>query len=360
VEVSDLQRIKAAWEGLGLPPGEFEYEPLPAQASLRRYVRVSSNQASWMAMLLPVSGGPEEIGGGDGPGPFLDVQGFLEGLELPVPRVYGHHSPSSVLVLEDLDDWTFERCLSQSPPFSAEASSWEDMEWAYLQAVDLLVEFQERTRGALELEGPWKGRGFDETLLMGEWEHFVEYLLCEGAGESRFLHDPLVRGAGERLVQSILKLPYGLTHRDYQSRNLMVTPRGLVMIDFQDALAGPYIYDLVALLRDSYILIPDSILFSLLRRYHESGVAAGLFSFSFEELQSHFDLVTLHRKAKDAGRFVFIDRVKGNPDFLKHIPDSVGYVIDALQRLPGFGDLGALLLPALRAYRESLVERRDV
>ena len=132
------------------------------------------------------------------------------------------------------------------------------------------------------------------------------------------------------------------------------------MIDFQDALAGPYIYDLVALLRDSYILIPDPILFSLLRRYHESGLAAGLFSFSFEELQSHFDLVTLHRKAKDAGRFVYIDRVKGNPDFLKHIPDSVGYVIDALERLPGFGELAELLIPVLRAYLESFAEAGDL
>jgi len=348
------------WRSLGLPAGELEYEALPGQASLRRYTRVEVGGRTWMAMLLPESSGPEEIGGGGGPGPFLHVQRYLDGCGVPVPHIHGYDSQNGVVILEDLGDWTFEKCLSVPPPFAPADSSWQDMRWAYEQAVDLLIEFQVRTQGAFSQEGPWQHRSFDRELLKGEWHHFVEYLLGEGAGQREFLSDPVVEAAGERLVAAILDLPYGLTHRDYQSRNLMVTPRGIVLIDFQDALAGPYLYDLVALLRDSYVLIPDETLFTLLRRYHAGGTEAGLFDLDFEELKAHFDLVTLHRKAKDAGRFVFIDRVKGNPDFLPHIPDSVGYVIDALQRLRSFKDLSEVLVPVLRSYLGQIGDEADV
>jgi aminoglycoside/choline kinase family phosphotransferase len=347
---TDAQRIEGAWRTLGLPPSaSLALEPLAGQASARRYIRVGDAQDTWMAMLLPDSERAEEIGGGGGAAPFLQVQEFLRDRSLPVPHIYGYDRPSGVVLLEDLGDWTFERCLYEQPDFADPDICWQDIGTAYGRAVDLLIQFQCQTRDAFQVQGPWRDRGFDHALLYGEWRHFVEYLLVEGLGAPGFLEDAAVTDGGERLVEAILKLPYGLTHRDFQSRNLMLTPRGLVLIDFQDALAGPYIYDLVALLRDSYVVIPDDMLFSLLRRFHGRGVEAGLFTMDFEHLRAHFDLVTLHRKAKDAGRFVFIDRVKGNPDFLVHIPASVGYVLDALDRLEAFADLKERIAPSLRA-----------
>ena len=91
---------------------------------------------------------------------------------------------------------------------------------------------------------------------------------------------------------------------------------------------GPYVYDLVALLRDSYVELSEELLTTLIARY------AGLAGLEKEKVMADFDLVTVQRKLKDAGRFVYIDRVKGNPNYLRFIPTSLRYVKRALDRHP--------------------------
>jgi hypothetical protein len=96
-------------------------------------------------------------------------------------------------------------------------------------------------------------------------------------------------------------------HRDYQSRNLMVRASGAICwIDFQDALLGPRVYDLVALLNDSYQEFDRAFVEA---RLDEFAAAAGLGKDERALLGREFDYVTVQRKLKDAGRFVFIDRV---------------------------------------------------
>lgn len=101
----------------------------------------------------------------------------------------------------------------------------------------------------------------------------------------------------------------------------------MFLIDFQDALKGPYIYDLVALTRDSYIVLSETERIELVKYYSK------ISGRNFDDVSRDYDLVTVQRKLKDAGRFVFIDRVKKNPNFLKFIPASLGYVKDALDRI---------------------------
>jgi hypothetical protein len=62
-----------------------------------------------------------------------------------------------------------------------------------------------------------------------------------------------------------------------------------------------------------------------------------------EPFRATFDLLTVQRKLKDAGRFVFIDRVKGNPGFLPAIPASLRYVREALARRPDLATLREIL-----------------
>jgi hypothetical protein len=112
-----------------------------------------------------------------------------------------------------------------------------------------------------------------------------------------------------------------------------------VVIDFQDALQGPRQYDLVALLRDSYVELSDALVDDLLDQYiiafeKETGERIEAAPF-----KAFFDLLTVQRKLKDAGRFEFINRVKGNPNFLVSIPASLRYVRSALARQPRLADL---------------------
>jgi ubiquinone biosynthesis protein len=115
----------------------------------------------------------------------------------------------------------------------------------------------------------------------------------------------------------------------------MVLPGGAqAVIDFQDALLGPRQYDLVALLRDSYVELPPELVDALLARYLDRLAAAGGPRLAPGPFREVFDLLTVQRKLKDAGRFVFIARVKKTPGFLVSIPLSLQYVREALARRP--------------------------
>ena len=140
-----------------------------------------------------------------------------------------------------------------------------------------------------------------------------------------------------KLAREIVHLPYGFTHRDYQSRNIFVVDDDLFLIDFQDALLGPRAYDLVSLLRDSYVVLSPQLVSQLIAYYCTQK------SIKTESFQREFDLVTIQRKLKDSGRFVYIDRVKNNPGYLKYIPSSLRYVKESLERLPEYKELYSVL-----------------
>ena len=124
----------------------------------------------------------------------------------------------------------------------------------------------------------------------------------------------------------------------------MVLPSGeQAVIDFQDALLGPRQYDLVALLRDSYVELEPELVDDMLRRYLDRLAAEGGPRLDYQPFRATFDLLTVQRKLKDAGRFVFIDRVRKNPGFLPSIPASLRYVREAFSRRPDLASLQEIL-----------------
>ncbi len=127
----------------------------------------------------------------------------------------------------------------------------------------------------------------------------------------------------------------------------------LVWIDFQDALLGPRVYDLVALLNDSYQEFDRPFVEARLAEYAK---AAGLDPAHAGALLGEFDLVTVQRKLKDAGRFVFIDRAKHNPSFLKFVTPTIHKVNAALGRLASRdADMAELQAILRRALGDELV-----
>jgi len=334
-----------------LPP--LSITKLRGDASTRSYYRIerplehihdASARAprSIIAMRLPedalaadelsnaaASAGPAEL-------PFIDVQRMLAARGLPVPAVLVDDTRGRILLLEDLGDETFEARLLQQP----------ESEWRarYAEAAVLLARMHIACEPPRPEESIAFRRVFDRTLLRGELDHFREWGL-------EALHGPLapsdrraLDAAFDRVTDRILALPQGFVHRDYQSRNLMWAPRdgadaALIIIDFQDALRGPQAYDLVALLNDSYVVLDAELQRATVQAYAS---ARGFEAAQTAALAAGFNLVAVQRKLKDAGRFVFIDRVRGNPSFLPHYPQSLRYAGRAL-RATGDGELLALL-----------------
>jgi aminoglycoside/choline kinase family phosphotransferase len=329
---------RLASEVSGVPPSAFETRKLKGDASSRSYYRVAqAGGPSYVAMVLPPDAGKSEEatkGGIPSELPFLDVHRYLAAQGIPVPAIHKVDLAAGVLILEDLGDQTLEAAVSVGD---------QARERWYGTAIDLLAEL--RIRGEAQPSGSIAfSRAFDFDLLRWEFDHYIEYGLRARTGRApTAAEEKLLADAGDRLSRSIADLPRGLTHRDYQSRNLMVTGRGLVVIDFQDALLGPRQYDLVALLRDSYVELPPATVESMLRRYLDRLRERTGERVDFEPFRRAFDLVTVQRKLKDGGRFEFIARVKQNPSFLPSVPASFRYVAQALERLPEHRPLRDLL-----------------
>ncbi|MGB8932338.1 MAG: phosphotransferase [Anaeromyxobacteraceae bacterium] len=309
---------------------------LAGHASMRSYWRVGTPPGALVVMVLPEDARPEEVTKGGPPpvNPFVDVQRYLEGIGVRVPAIRAFYEADGLMVLEDLGDEMLEtRLLAGDAP-----------EPLYAAAIDQLA----RLRAHAEAN-PGRSvafsRAFDHDLYLWELHHFREWLLEAWKGATLSAGE---RAAVERHFEAISHAldaePKGFTHRDYQSRNLMILPGGAqAVIDFQDALLGPRQYDLVALLRDSYVELPAELVERLLRRYLERLEAEGGPRLGYGPFREVFDLLTVQRKLKDAGRFVFIDRVRKNPDFLRSIPASLRYVREAFSRRPDLAELQAIL-----------------
>jgi aminoglycoside/choline kinase family phosphotransferase len=322
-------------------------ELMPRHASMRRYARVVVGGRSEVLMMMPTpESAPDEAGGGERPAlsqdPFVLVHGWLNRLHQPVPELYAVDEDSDALWLEDVGTTDLDQWIVQER---------EPLADAYRRVLDTLLEFQQ----ASQAERPppvVSSRSFGPDILLWELEHYVKWRIeaALGATPTRAQRSALDRGFAA-LVGDLCAIPLVPMHRDFQSHNIMVKPEGeLVLLDFQDAMLGPAVYDSVALLRDSYVRIPPGVLSELLRHYALGVVTTpAVAGASVDDVGLWFHMQTLQRKLKDAGRFVFIDRVKGNPDFLKYVDDSCSYVRDAFlavgDRYPDLRDVLSELDP---------------
>ena len=262
--------------------------------------------------------------------PFLEMRDILENARVRVPALFGATPERGVIVVEDLGETLAEAMVrdgSLRPALYRRAA--RDLAAAQLALADLPNDCIARTRA------------FDRELLTWELEHFREWgvealgVTLSSAELSTF------ERATTWLVEAILSFPQGFVHRDYQSRNLLALPGGEVgWIDFQDALWGPRAYDLVALLRDSYQTFDEEF---VAERLGDFGAARGLVDAELTQLRFELDVITVQRKLKDAGRFVFFERTRGDASYLQFFVPTLELVRGALARLTTTPELSGLI-----------------
>jgi aminoglycoside/choline kinase family phosphotransferase len=307
---------------------------------------------SCIVMLLPPPEGPADEGGARAEvlpleqEPFVLTQRWLHRLGLPVPELRFLDPVERTLWLSDAGDVDLDQAVTLAPGRRLKA---------YGDAVDLNLRWL-RTVSLEDAPTLVRDRAMDPALLRWELEHWVEWRLGADLG---VVPDAASRAALDavftELVEALSAMPQVVIHRDFQSHNLMVPAEGdLVLLDFQDAMVGPLVYDLVALLRDSYVTLAPPELDALLDRWVEGlqrTPPAGLKDPPAPEtLRRWFHLQTLQRKLKDVGRFVYIDRVKHHPGFLRYIPASLHYLRESLDAL----EEGGRWRPVLAALDPSL------
>lgn len=338
--------------GTPLPP--VVVEKLKGDASTRTYFRVRLTEPRKGPPTIIVMQLPEDAFGSDEGGaqlettrlPFLEVGELLCARGIPVPNIYLEYLERGQILLEDLGDTTFERQLLETPR--------EQWKGPYGQAVDLLAEIHERCED-LPPSSIVTRRKFDRALLEWELEHFRRWGLEELYGSLDPASARVASEAFSAIVAEIEAMPTGFVHRDYQSRNLMVRQGGeLTILDFQDALIGPRTYDLVALLCDSYVSLDIDLQETMIERY---AVARRI---DAEQVRREFWVVTLHRKLKDAGRFVFIDRKRNDASFLQWYAQSLAYVGRALSQTGRFVPLEGLLRAQIPGFPDSIAKPASI
>ena len=322
--------------------------PLAGDASNRRYFRLDLVGSPVRSLILMQLADPEgfkqseEAVSGTTRAitelPFVNILQHLERAGVGTPRLLYYDNPAGLLYLEDFGDVTLHEASGGATP-AARAE-------LYRTAVDTLVRIHTKATSPANPSCLAFHRSFDVPLLMWEFDHFLEFGVVGRRGKPMCADDyEVIRAEFQKIAELMASQPRVFTHRDYHSRNLMVHPDGLGVLDFQDALLGPASYDLASLLRDSYVELEEALVEELIEAYLER-IATRRPSFSnrpaFYRL---FDLTSIQRNLKAAGRFVYIDQVKQNPKFLADIPRTLGYVRRNLDRYPELATLRKHLRP---------------
>src|SRR6201996_4474912 len=259
-------------------------EPASSDASFRRYFRVFTETSTYIVMDAPP--GREDVR------PYLNITVMLETAGVHVPRVYEWDAERGLLLLEDLGTRQYLPTLERG----------ENVDQLYRDALQALADFQVRGKdSAVELPPYDRAVLVRELALMPEWfcARHLQMELSRGEGE-------MLTAAFEFLVAEALAQPQVFVHRDYHSRNLMITrERNPGIIDFQDALRGPVGYDLVSLLKDCYISWPRSRVEGWVRDYrlmmHErASRSAGA---NDAQMMHWFDVIGIQRHLKVLGIF---------------------------------------------------------
>ena len=318
-------RIERYLRESGLANRQARVVPLTGDASDRKYFRVIP--ADGGSIVLALHAGPIEFASL----PFANVATLLQDVPLPVPVVLDHSDALGIIALQDLGDVTLQAHLGAAT--AAEHAA------LYRQAVSLIELLQRRgAELASDAYLPYR-MAFDVEKLAWELDYFVRNFIegYRGVVLTSTAKAALAE-AWQPIVEELASEPRVLCHRDYHSRNLMLHQDSLYIIDFQDARMGPDTYDLVSLLRDSYVDVKDAAIDELIAYF-----LALKGNQDAQEFRRRFDLMALQRNLKALGTFGYQTATRRNPVYIQYIPRTLRYARMNLERYPRFARLRELL-----------------
>ncbi|RFC38596.1 MAG: hypothetical protein DID90_2727552962 [Candidatus Nitrotoga sp. LAW] len=309
------QQIKT-WLHSKFPGSLFNISPASADASFRRYFRATFADRTLIVMDAP----PQN----EDCRPFIHIAQLFGTAGVHVPQVLAQDLEQGFLLLTDLGNTTYLQALN---PNNARE--------LYGAATDALITIQLTSR---EFELP----PYDQALLMREMYLFPEWYVAK---HLQVMLDEKQNSALEtvfqRIVQNNLAQPRVFVHRDYHSRNLMVSAPNPGILDFQDAVYGPITYDLVSLFKDAYIHWEEAEVLDWLIRYWEKARKSGLPVHSdFSDFFRDYEWMGVQRHLKVLGIFARLYHRDSKDGYLKDLPLVMDYLRRACER---YVDLKPLL-----------------
>lgn len=298
----------------------YQLQPLSGDASFRHYFRLQTDSRTMIVMDAP----PDQ----EDCTPFVDVAKKLSAAHIHVPAIIASDLQQGFLLLSDLGNVQYLQHVS-----SAEQ---QDVQQLYQSAMDVLIQLHQ-----IDLQGL---PPYGEKLINQEMVLFIDWFLQKYIGlqlSSRL--QIMLDEVFKLLTTEALQQPQVFVHRDYHSRNLMVcTDNRLGVLDFQDAVCGPWTYDLVSLLKDCYIKWPAQQIQTWANHYFEQFTDIYT-DIDHQQFKRWFDLMGVQRHLKAIGIFARLWLRDGKPQYLSDIPITLSYITDLKDDYPELTGLIELL-----------------
>ena len=299
---------------------EYTIKPASSDASYRRYFRVMSNHQSYILMDAPPEKENSKL--------FVDIANTLLNAGLNVPKVYEADLKTGFLLLSDLGNKTYLDELNH-----------QNASFLYKDAYLALIQIQKNADiQSLKL--------YDDALLMQELRLFPDwYLKFHKSYEMNDSEKNVLDSTFDLLIQNIKSHTQVFVHRDFHSRNLMFCNGDLGknpgILDFQDAVKGSIVYDLVSLFKDAYIVWSEEEVIDWLIRYWEHAKQNKLkVQDDFAEFYRDFEWMGVQRHLKVLGIFTRLNYRDHKANYLNDLPAVENYLIRACER---YKDLHPLL-----------------
>lgn len=317
-----------AWLAATLPGRTFDLAPASADASFRRYFRLSFDDGAPSRIVMDAPPTHEDCR------PWLHVADLFRQAGAHVPDVLAQDLEQGFLLLSDLGSTTYLSALrAQDDPHRAAH--------LYADALGTLAAIQAASRPGVLPE-------YDRALLLRELMLFPDWYIARHKGVTLSdKENAALLGTFDRILAVNLAEPKVFVHRDFHSRNLMLLQPGDELganpgvIDFQDAVHGPMSYDLVSLFKDAYIRWDEEFTLDLLVRYWETARSIGLpVRADFSDFHRDFEWMGVQRHIKVLGIFARLCHRDGKDAYLADMPLVMDYLRRACRR---WRDLGPLL-----------------
>jgi aminoglycoside/choline kinase family phosphotransferase len=286
--------------------------PASADASFRRYFRIESQKPNFETLIVmdaPPQHEPLDA--------FIRVDLLLSNAGLNVPKILEQNTVEGFLLLNDLGTKTFLAELNN-----------ETADRLYADATHALVQMQLASK-------PGVLPNYDQALLQRELDLFPEWYLKKHLNiQLSDLQQAQLKQSFSFIIKNNLAQEKVYVHRDYHSRNLMVTEKDNPgVIDFQDAVYGPITYDAASLWRDAYIAWPEERVIDWVIKFWEAGRKAKLrMPDDFGQFYRDFEWMGLQRHLKVLGIFARLCHRDGKDGYLKDIPLVLEYAIATANR----------------------------
>lgn len=287
----------------------IELQPLGGDAGFRRYFRFST-PSEYLAVDAPLSTE-------DTP-QFLRVAELLTQFRVPTPKIIANDKTQGFLLVEDLGDDLMHRKIHS-----------QNADELYREANNLILRMQ-----TIQPKPDWIP-AYDAEFLLKEMQLFVEWFVEKLLNHTLTLQEKtLLTNLFTHLTNAAINQPQGFVHRDFHSRNLLITNAQLVTIDFQGALWGPMTYDLVSLLRDCYLGWPKEKVIEWAMDFYQKQQAISTIKISSKEFIKWFDWMGLQRHIKVLGIFARLHLRDNKSHYLRDLPLVIRYTLEVSRQYP--------------------------